>query len=87
VLHNRREPKFFHITLSLASDSLFSFLLDTNATLLANTILRRRDSVFSQVPTLSRDAVVDLRSYQPLVLHRHQVQEAEVLVIYPKRTG
>jgi len=44
---------------SLASDSLFSFLLDTNATLLANTVLRRRDLVFSQVPTLSRDAVVD----------------------------
>jgi len=77
----------FHITLSLASDSLFSFLLDTNATLLANTVLRRRDLVFSQVPTLSRDTVVDLRSYQLLVLHRLQVQEAEVLVIYSKRTG
>ena len=41
----------------------------------------------SQVPTLSRDAVVDLRSHQPLVLLRHQVQEAEVLDYISQEDG
>ena len=62
---NQEGAKELHRTLALANDWLFSFLLDSNATMLANMVLRRRDLVLSQAPSMSRDMTLNLRS-QPI---------------------